>query len=228
MRIESLQQYQRPRGAGRFADLPPGARVVAEEHYQRLCSRWGDDLPPWRRAILAGRAKDLVLRPRDAEWARRLRKVRGRGRQHSASGVSPVGPPRPTTRQGNTTLQRGDRASRSAQVASLVAAGHSASYRTRSHTVSPSPANVASPPPRPNLASSPPEPSTPAPPSPHAVRVDIRGLTASGRDGADTAQKILHDLELRAFGDSPHFSVAVPGTDLPPGWAWRLEVVPVR
>ena len=57
--------------------------------------------------------------------------------------------------------------------------------------------------------------------------MDILGLTASGRDGADTAQRILRDLELRAFGDSPHFSIGVPGKDLPPGWAWRLEVVPV-
>ena len=79
-----------------------------------------------------------------------------------------------------------------------------------------------------NVASSVPAPSTQAPPAPHAVRLDIRGITASGRDGADTAQKILHDLELRAFGESPHFSIGVPGTDLPRGWAWRLEVVPVR
>ncbi len=65
------------------------------------------------------------------------------------------------------------------------------------------------------------------PPSPHAVRLDIRGITASGRDGADTAQRILRDVELRAFGDNLHFSIAVPGKDLPPGWVWRLEVVPV-
>ena len=227
VRISALKQYQRPLGAGRFDDLRPGQRAAAEAHYQRLCAKWGDDLPQWRKAILVGRAKDLVLRPRDAEWARRLRKGRGRGRQHSASGVRPGGPPRPTTRQGNTTLQRGDRASPPTQVASLVAAGHSASYRTRANTVSPSPANVASPPPRPNLASSLPEPSTPAPPSPHAVRLDIRGLTASGRDGQDSAEKILHDLERRAFSESPHFSIAVPGADLPAGWMWRLEVVPV-
>jgi hypothetical protein len=52
-------------------------------------------------------------------------------------------------------------------------------------------------------------------------------MTPSGADGADTAQRILRDLEHRAFGQSPHFSMAVPGKDLPPRWAWRLEVVPV-
>jgi len=65
------------------------------------------------------------------------------------------------------------------------------------------------------------------PPSPHAVRLDIRGITASGRDGADTAQRILRDVDHHAFGESPHFSIAVPGADLPAGWMWRLEVVPV-
>ena len=208
MRIESLRHYQRPRGAGRFDDLPPDQRAVAESHYERLCSRWGNDLPPWRRAILAGRAKDLVLRPRDAAWARELRK--GRRRQPTSPVVSPSAPPQPTPRPGVAPLRRKTRAFRATQVASAS-----------------TPSKVASSAPGARLASSSAAPSTLTPPSPHAVRLDIRGLTASGRDGADTAQKILHDLELRAFGDSPHFSIAVPGTDLPPGWVWRLIVVPV-
>jgi hypothetical protein len=50
-------------------------------------------------------------------------------------------------------------------------------------------------------------------------------MTASGRDGADTAQRILRDVE-HAFDESLHFGIAVPGKDLPPGWVWRLEVLP--
>ena len=42
-----------------------------------------------------------------------------------------------------------------------------------------------------------------------------------------TAQRILRDLDHRSFGQSPHFSMAVPGKDLPPRWARRLEVEPV-
>ena len=77
------------------------------------------------------------------------------------------------------------------------------------------------------MASSTPAPPTLTPPSPHAVRLDIRGLTARGTDGQDSAQRILRDLERHAFDGNLHFSVAVPEKDLPPGWMWRLEVVPV-
>jgi len=62
--------------------------------------------------------------------------------------------------------------------------------------------------------------------SPSVLRLDVRGVTNSGSDGADTAQKILRDLN-QAFDRSPHFSVAVPEKDLPQQWAWRLEVVAV-
>jgi hypothetical protein len=58
------------------------------------------------------------------------------------------------------------------------------------------------------------------------VRLDVHGVTTSGTDGSDTAQRILRDLE-RVFGQGLHFSIAVPAKDLPPRWAWRLEVVPV-
>jgi hypothetical protein len=68
VRIESLKRYQRPRGQTPFANLSPSQRTTAEVHYQRLCARWGDDLPPWRRAIRAGLAKDLMLRTRNAAW----------------------------------------------------------------------------------------------------------------------------------------------------------------
>lgn len=75
-RIQSLKRYQRRRRSGRFDDLPPAQRATAEAHYQRLCARWGDNLPQWRPAILVGRAKDLVLHPRSAAWARNLRNRR--------------------------------------------------------------------------------------------------------------------------------------------------------
>ena len=218
MSISALKQYQRPRGAGRFADLPPDQRAEAEGHYQRLCAKWRDDLPQWRKAILVGRAKDLVLRPRDTGWGRALRK--GRRRQPPAPAVSTSTAPVPPPLQPASATPPSDaRASPTAQVASSTEAVRVASPRA--------PAKMVSSPARTNAASSLSEPSTLPPPSPHAVRLDVRGLTASGRDGADTARRLLHDLERRAFGESPHFSIAVPEKDLPPGWAWRLEVVPV-
>ena len=227
MQISALKQYQRPRGAGRFADLPPGARVVAEEHYQRLCRRWGDDLPPWRRAILAGRAKDLVLRPRDADWGRALRKRRER--QPAATAVSPSAPRQRTPSAAITTQPPAARPLPPTQVAasSSADAEHMTSLRVPANMASPTAQAHVAPSDLPaHVASSLPAPSTPTPPSPHAVRLDIRGLTASGRDGADTAQRILRDVE-HAFDENPHFSIAVPEKDLPPGWIWRLEVIPV-
>ena len=223
MRISSLRSYQRRRrDAPRFDDLPPDQRAVAEAHYQRLCSRWGDDLPQWRRAILVGRAKDLVLRPRDANWGRALRK--GRRRQPAAPAVSASAPP-PAVASPSPAA----RALPPTQVASLssAAGGRLTSRHAPANMAFPQPAHVASFPAANHVASSRPAPSTPMPPSPHAVRLDIRGITASGRDGADTAQRILRDVGHHAFGESPHFSIAVPGADLPAGWMWRLEVVPV-
>ena len=226
MRIESLQKYQRPRGASRFADLPPDQRAVAELHYERLCAKWATDLPQWRRAILVGRARDLVLRPRDADWGRALRK--GRRRQPTAQALSPSAPPQSPPQPGvNTPLRAAGTAVPMQKVASLADAGHRASYRTRASMASPRPAHMASSPPRTDLAPSGLAPSTLTPPALHAVHVSISGITASGRDGADTAQRILRDLDHRAFGENLHFSIAVPGKDLPPGWAWRFEVIAV-
>ena len=215
MSISALKRYQRARGTGRFADLSPDQRAVAEAHYQRLCAKWGNDLPQWRNAILVGRAKDLVLRPRDAEWGRALQK--GRRRQPAAETVSPGAPPQSPPQPGVNTPPRAASPSRLIpKVTSSSDAGH-VSYRIRAHRGSPRPAHVAS---------SPPEPSTLPPPSPHAVRLDVRGLTARGTDGLDSAQRILRDVE-HAFDENPHFSIAVPEKDLPPGWIWRLEVIPV-
>jgi hypothetical protein len=58
-------------------------------------------------------------------------------------------------------------------------------------------------------------------------RLDVRGITRTGTDGAATAQAILRDLANHAFGCSPLFSEATMGQDLPRAWAWHLEVVPV-
>ena len=216
MRITSLKEYQRPRGAGRFADLPPDQRAVAAAHYQRLCARWGDDLPQWRRAILVGRAKDLVVRPRDANWGRRLRKARQR--QPTAPDVSVPRQPPPQPGISTPPLHAdGSTPVHINKVASSVSASHRAPYRTRAHMASPQPAQVAS---------SPPGASTPTSAAAHAVRLDVRGLTARGTDGLDSATRILRDVE-HAFGQNPHFSIAVPEKDLPPGWIWRLEVIPV-
>jgi hypothetical protein len=66
--------------------------------------------------------------------------------------------------------------------------------------------------------------TSPTPPS--VWRLDVRGVTSSGSDGADTAQRILHALS-QAFDSSPHFSIAISEKDLPKQWAWRLEVVSV-
>ena len=200
MQISALKRYQRPRGAGRFADLLPDQRAAAEAHYRRLCAKWGHDLPQWRRAILTGRARDLVLRPRDAAWGRALRKRHTR--QPAPSLASPRATP-PTQVAPSTPADTDRLVSRRAAV------------------------NVAFSSAPTNGAPSSPSPSTLTPPSPHAVRLDIRGLTARGTDGQDSATRILRDVE-HAFGQNPRFTVAVPGKDLPPGWVWRLEVVPVR
>ena len=80
IRINSLKRYQARRRRERFSDLPLHERAEAERHYQRLCARWADDLPQWRRAILIGRAKDLALRPRDGNWGRQLRRRRPRAK----------------------------------------------------------------------------------------------------------------------------------------------------
>jgi hypothetical protein len=207
VRINSLKRYQRPHRVPRFDDLPPSQRAAAEAHFQRLCARWGDDLPQWRRAILVGRARDLVARPRDGTWARRLRN-RGRTRP-AAPRLSTLATPQDDLRPAMTAPM--------------------------SVAVAPAPVTMASPGEPVQVASSLdlkvapslPEPSIALAPSVPAVRLDIRGISASGIDGADTAQRILRDLEHQAFGNSPHFSMAVPGKDLPPQWAWRLEVVPV-
>ena len=54
---------RKQKGSNPFSDLPPADRHKAEETFARLCRKWEPDLPPWRRAILAGRARRLTLHP---------------------------------------------------------------------------------------------------------------------------------------------------------------------
>jgi len=68
---------RKPKGSDPFSDLPPADRLKAEETFARLCRKWEPDLPPWRRAILAGRARRLTLHPPDSEWGRRMRRTKG-------------------------------------------------------------------------------------------------------------------------------------------------------
>lgn len=199
--LPTLKRYQRPRRSRPFDNLPPQQRAVAEGHYERLCARWEGNLPPWRRAILAGRAKDLAVRPRDATWAHRMRRRQSRQPTITQSAPPVDSPP-------VAHLLQSMPAARSTNMASSPAPTVEASQ----------PSCGPTPPP---LADSP----LSSPPS-GAVRLDLNGVTASGTDGHDTAQRILRDLD-NAFGRTVRFSMAVPGKDLPPRWAWRLEVVPV-
>lgn len=204
MRIESLRKYQRRRRSGRFDDLPPPQRAAAEAHYHRLCARWGENLPQWRRAILVGRAKDLAIRPRDEAWARRLR------RQGKTRSVTPLPSALASAEnQPRAATQPVPNPHLPVELASCS-----------------EPIKLASSSPVVKMASSLAEPSISPTPAAHTVRLDVRGVTPSGVDGYDTSQRILADIAQRAFSN-PHFSMAVPGKDLPPRWAWRLEVVPV-
>jgi hypothetical protein len=190
VRIESLKRYQRPRGQTSFANLSPSQRATAEVHYQRLCARWGDDLPPWRRAILAGRATDLALRPRNGAWARRLR-----------AGHKPHADTRALNTVTTTCVE---------STAATTDPGRVNPYY-RGY--------------RDNALSAFDEPSASST-AESVLRLDVHGVTRSGTDGADTAQRILQAMS-QAFDNSPHFSLAVPEKDLPKQWAWRLLVVAV-
>ena len=65
------------KGSDPFADLPPIQRVEAGKKFARLCEKWGGNLPSWRRAILAGNARRLVLQPQGSAWGKRMRRIKG-------------------------------------------------------------------------------------------------------------------------------------------------------
>jgi hypothetical protein len=76
---------RRPRraaGTGPFDDIPSlSQRLKAETTYAELCDRRAERLPscPWLLPILAGRARDLALRPdrHGSERGRRMRRIKG-------------------------------------------------------------------------------------------------------------------------------------------------------
>jgi hypothetical protein len=70
-RIPGLEPYRRRPPNGTFETLQFEARRKAQMLLWGFCQRWGNDLPPWRRAILVGQAKRLALNPPDSAWARR-------------------------------------------------------------------------------------------------------------------------------------------------------------
>jgi len=76
-RIPGLESYRRRPLNGTFDALPHYARRGAQMWLWRFCQRWGNDLPPWRYAILVGQAKRLALNPPDSAWGRRMLSKRG-------------------------------------------------------------------------------------------------------------------------------------------------------
>lgn len=76
------RRARRPAGAGLFDDIPSlSQRLRAEIIYDELCDRHAERLPssPWLLPILAGRARDLALRPdaHGSERGRRMRRIKG-------------------------------------------------------------------------------------------------------------------------------------------------------
>jgi len=76
------RRTRRPADAGLFDDIPSlSQRLKAERIYAELCERHAERLPssPWLLPILAGRARDLALRPdaHGSERGRRMRRIKG-------------------------------------------------------------------------------------------------------------------------------------------------------
>jgi hypothetical protein len=76
------RRSRRPADADLFDDIQSlSQRLKAERAYTELCDRHAERLPssPWLRPILAGRARDLALRPEahGSEHGRRMRRVKG-------------------------------------------------------------------------------------------------------------------------------------------------------
>ena len=67
--------------AGPFADLTWAQQQAANAWLFKFYARWGNDFPPWRRAILIGVAKRLAKNPPPPGWG--LSMLR-RGRRNKA------------------------------------------------------------------------------------------------------------------------------------------------
>lgn len=79
MRIKSLRKYNGRNPNGYFDDLPPQARVAAWRWLGKFETKWGRNMPRWRRAILIGQAKRLALMSGEerSAWGRAMLAKRG-------------------------------------------------------------------------------------------------------------------------------------------------------
>jgi hypothetical protein len=68
---------RRARGSDPFENMPEPYQSKARTIFRRLCNRWAWNLPSWRKAILAGRARRLATCPPDSKWGRTMRAKRG-------------------------------------------------------------------------------------------------------------------------------------------------------
>src|SRR3989442_3057660 len=64
------RQPRWPPGSDPFKDLAEPFRTQARTIFARLCDKWSFDLPDWRKAILAGRARGRAVHPPDSAWGR--------------------------------------------------------------------------------------------------------------------------------------------------------------
>jgi hypothetical protein len=71
------RRLRRPKGSDPFEDMPEPLQSKARVIFARLCNHWGWNLPSWRKAILAGRARRLATHPPDSKWGRSMRAKRG-------------------------------------------------------------------------------------------------------------------------------------------------------
>jgi hypothetical protein len=77
-RIPALDPYRKPAPpGGPFASLTWQQQRTAEQLLWKFCHRWGNDLPPWKRAILVAQAKRLAPHPPDSAWGYRMLAKRG-------------------------------------------------------------------------------------------------------------------------------------------------------
>ena len=78
-RLPMLQAVKRgkAKAAGPFSDLTWVQQKAAEQWYWKFCTRWGNDLPPWRRGILIGVARRLAVNPFTASRGLSLLRAKG-------------------------------------------------------------------------------------------------------------------------------------------------------
>lgn len=77
MKIFALDNFRRRNPKGYFADFPLDARHRAYQWLHRFVTRWGNDMPNWRFAILVGQAKRLALNPPTSSGGRSMLAKRG-------------------------------------------------------------------------------------------------------------------------------------------------------